>query len=538
MKKRKPPIHADEPTLFRGKIEAVLQRFQDDAFLTDRSNREALYHLLKQMRDWSIVFGRKDVYGFTLLLLRQFLTDDTEYTVVVTNATIIRSLLEGLLRAMQGVRTADREVAATTAMATEPNVSAKTKVIVLGEGWLDFEAVFGDLPHYVPTTIHAEDMESSVSREILSEREFVLIVNLAPEAQGDQAVKELKASEWAQEVLVIGIVPGTDTRLWNERAVSDVDLVLANPFAPDQLDAAIRQLLARKRKVSTVSRDVEREEMLKLLQKEWLRFVRFETHFSLVYIMLDQFTHLVQSLGSKEVLAFYENMYALCKRTIRNYDEIKRWKANAFVIMLPMSKSAGALMAVERIQGMMGNTAKAEHFLSFVKIGVLESEHGYTSAEELLVRLEEQLAVAPPNARVYQIPPLQDESKRKGNRIKLLIVDDDLAAPTIINNHLSADEWEVEICSDGAEALERAAAFRPDVILSETSVSGINGFAFCLNVRQVLSAKQTAFLFLSKQGTSSNILRGLQVGADDYITKPFSVAVLEAKMRGLVRLRS
>ncbi|HZG15838.1 MAG TPA: response regulator [Candidatus Bathyarchaeia archaeon] len=537
MKKRKPPIHADEPTLFRGKIEAVLQRFQDDAFLTDRSNREALYHLLKQVRDWSIVFGRKDVYGFTLLLLRQFLTDDTEYTVVAGNATIIRSLLEGLLRAMRGVVTANPEVAATVE-ASVSSVSTRTKVIVLGEGWFDFEAVFGDLPHYVPTTIPTEDMESSVSREILSEREFVLIVNLAPEAQGEQAVRELKASEWAKEVLVIGIVPGTDTRLWNERAASDVDLVLADPFAPHQLDAAIRQLLARKRKVSTMSRDVERQEMIKLLQKEWLRFVRFETHFSLVYIMLDQFTHLVQSLGSKEVLAFYENMYALCKRTIRNYDEIKRWKANAFVIMLPMSKSAGALMAVERILGMMGNTAKAEHFLSFVKIGVLESEHGYTSAEELLVRLEEQLAVAPPNARVYQIPPLQDESKRKGNRIKLLIVDDDLAAPTIINNHLSADEWEVEICSDGAEALERAAAFRPDVILSETSISGMNGFAFCLNVRQVLSNKQTAFLFLSKQGTSSNILRGLQVGADDYITKPFSVAVLEAKMRRLVRLRS
>lgn len=536
MKKRKPPIHADESSVFRGKIETVLQRFQDDAFLSERSNREALYHLLKQVRDWSIVFGRKDVYGFTLLLMRQFLIDDPEYAVVVANAAIIRSLLEGLLRAMRGVGTADREVAAT--VASESNVSTRTKVIVLGEGWFDSDSFFGILPHYVATAIPSEDMESCVSREILSEREFVLIVNLAPGAQGEQAVRELKASVWGQEVFIIGIVPGTDASLWNDRAVTDVDLLLADPLAPNQLDAAIKQLLARKRKVSTLSREIEREEMVKLLQKEWLRFVRFETHFSLVYIMLDQFTHLVQSFGSKEVLAFYENMYALCKRSIRNYDEIKRRKANAFVMMLPMSKKAGAMIAVERILGMMENTAKAEHFLSFVKIGVLESEHGYTNAEELLVRLEKELSVAPPNTRIYQIPPVQEAAKRQPNRIKLLIVDDDLAAPTMIYNHLSADEWEVEICTDGAEALERAAAFRPDVILSETSISGLNGFAFCLHVRQILSAKQTAFLFLAKQGTSSNILRGLQVGADDYITKPFSVAVLEAKMRRLVRLRS
>jgi len=532
MRKLGSPQHADECTHFSYKLEAVSKQLQDARFLTDRANRESLYHLLKQIRDWSTVSNRKDVYGFSLLLLRQFLRDDPDFRIIAPTIASFHSLLKGLILALHGVGTTEQRMAATV----DTKTWTRPKAIVLGEGWFHVDATFGLLPRYSATVIPFEEMEQVVSREIINEKEFVLIVNLAPGTLGEQAVATLRESAWGQSIPVIGIVPGKDAHWWNARAATDVDVILTDLVQAAHLDAAILRVLARRRKRSTLRKEIERKEMGKVLQKEWLRYNRFQTHFCLMYVILEQYSHLVQTYGAKEVLTFYEDLYALGKQTIRNYDEIWRWKANAIVMMLPMTKGEGAKMAAERLLSKLEKNKKAEAFQSFVKVVILESEHGYKSGNDMVVRLEEELAAVPAHVKIYQVPPMMDEPERRTKRIKLLIVDDDLVAPTIISNHLGPDEWEVDICTDGAEALERAVSFRPDVILSETSVTGMNGFAFCLHVRQMLSSK-TVFFFLSKQGTSHNILRGLQVGADDFVSKPFSAAVLEAKIRRHLQIR-
>jgi len=136
------------------------------------------------------------------------------------------------------------------------------------------------------------------------------------------------------------------------------------------------------------------------------------------------------------------------------------------------------------------------------------------------------------------VAPALSMREEPAHRIKVLIVDDDMVTPVLLQNHLNRAEWEVQICTDSGRALEQAIQFRPQIILSDIHLEGNNGFSFCLQCRQIYSRREAVFMFLSHQNTTSNIVRGLQVGADDFIAKPFSAAEVEARMRMHWNLRA
>ena len=120
-----------------------------------------------------------------------------------------------------------------------------------------------------------------------------------------------------------------------------------------------------------------------------------------------------------------------------------------------------------------------------------------------------------------------------GSPIRVLVVDDEPTLTDLLQMALRYEGWEVKTASDGRKALALAREFRPDAIVLDMMLPDIDGMQVLARVRQ--DGQQTAVLFLTAKDSLEDRINGLTAGGDDYVTKPFSLEELVARLRGLIR---
>ena len=120
--------------------------------------------------------------------------------------------------------------------------------------------------------------------------------------------------------------------------------------------------------------------------------------------------------------------------------------------------------------------------------------------------------------------------------MKLLLIEDEQAMQKTLVRALSRLGWNVEVCGDGAQALQRWTEVRPDVVLLDLSLPGQDGLRVLEAARK--GGLATPVLILTARGTVGDKIIGLNTGADDYLPKPFDLDELEARVRALHRRHS
>lgn len=123
------------------------------------------------------------------------------------------------------------------------------------------------------------------------------------------------------------------------------------------------------------------------------------------------------------------------------------------------------------------------------------------------------------------------ESKGK----KILIADDEPDILEIIQYNLTKEGYEVITAEDGDEAIGKAKIVRPDLIILDIMMPKKNGVEVCEVLRSQPSFKETLILFLTALSDEGSHVRGLEMGADDYVTKPISPKVLISRVNALFR---
>jgi DNA-binding response OmpR family regulator len=118
---------------------------------------------------------------------------------------------------------------------------------------------------------------------------------------------------------------------------------------------------------------------------------------------------------------------------------------------------------------------------------------------------------------------------------RILVVEDDPAIRLGLQRSLSFEGFAVDVARDGEEAIQRAFDGRPDLIVLDLMLPRLNGFEVCKTVRKHDPA--VPILVLSAKGDESDKVLGLGLGADDYVTKPFSIRELTARIRAALRRR-
>lgn len=120
-----------------------------------------------------------------------------------------------------------------------------------------------------------------------------------------------------------------------------------------------------------------------------------------------------------------------------------------------------------------------------------------------------------------------------GSPVRVLVVDDEVALSELLAMALRYEGWEVRSAGDGAGAVRSAREFRPDTVVLDVMLPDMDGLAVLGRLRRELPG--VPVLFLTARDAVEDRIAGLTAGGDDYVTKPFSLEEVVARLRGLIR---
>jgi DNA-binding response OmpR family regulator len=115
---------------------------------------------------------------------------------------------------------------------------------------------------------------------------------------------------------------------------------------------------------------------------------------------------------------------------------------------------------------------------------------------------------------------------------KILIIDDDARLVKNVETYLADFDYHIEGALNGMEGLEKVKSFHPDLIILDLMMPKMDGLEVC---REIRKDNQVPIIMLTARGEESDVVAGLEVGADDYLTKPFSLRVLAARVKANLR---
>jgi two-component system phosphate regulon response regulator PhoB len=127
------------------------------------------------------------------------------------------------------------------------------------------------------------------------------------------------------------------------------------------------------------------------------------------------------------------------------------------------------------------------------------------------------------------------DSVATANKPLVLIVEDEAALMTMLRYNLEKQGFRVEEAGDGEEALTRINELKPDMVLLDWMLPHLSGIEVCRQLRRRPATRELPVIMITARSEDQDAVRGLNTGADDYVTKPFSTEALVARMRALMR---
>lgn len=136
------------------------------------------------------------------------------------------------------------------------------------------------------------------------------------------------------------------------------------------------------------------------------------------------------------------------------------------------------------------------------------------------------MTITSPRGRTEMLRP-------DGSPVRILVVDDEASLTELLSMTLRYEGWEVASAGDGASAMTSARDFRPDAVVLDVMLPDMDGMAVLGRLRRELP--HVPVLFLTAKDAVEDRIAGLTAGGDDYVTKPFSLEEVVARLRGLIR---
>ena len=120
---------------------------------------------------------------------------------------------------------------------------------------------------------------------------------------------------------------------------------------------------------------------------------------------------------------------------------------------------------------------------------------------------------------------------------KILIVDDDLDIQMLLEYGFKKAGYQIFIANNGHQALKTIRKVKPDLIISDVNMPKLNGFELCQKLREDFDTKFIPIILLTSNSQIQDKLMGFKSGADDYITKPFDLLEILARVHSLLKIR-
>ena len=117
----------------------------------------------------------------------------------------------------------------------------------------------------------------------------------------------------------------------------------------------------------------------------------------------------------------------------------------------------------------------------------------------------------------------------------ILIVEDEDDIASILKINLESDGYNVDVVNEGGHVFPFLNKKIPDAILLDVMIPGIDGFELCKEIKANKEFSSIPIIFITAKSLEHNVISGLEIGADDYITKPFSISIVRARLKTVIR---
>lgn len=262
------------------------------------------------------------------------------------------------------------------------------------------------------------------------------------------------------------------------------------------------------------------------------------TH-SLAIFDLDYFKHVNDKYGHPIGDRVLVEFARFISENIRSTDIFARYGGEEFILLFPRTKPKFALKKLNQLREEFSKI-KIEADGVFINQtfsgGIASNEDDLTNNPVELLNLADIALYAAKNSGRNRLLTFEPKMKFKKQKSKILVADDDRFTRQILFDGLKDGDWILLEAKDGREALEIANKEFPQLILLDGLMPEMNGYEVLLEIRKNILFKETAVIMLTGNHSDENIAQALYAGADDYITKPFSLIELKARVnRFLVR---
>jgi two-component system cell cycle response regulator len=384
------------------------------------------------------------------------------------------------------------------------------------------------------------------AQAILEKHEVSLILLdlILPDTDGRSLLMKLRERLATAAIPVVVVTVKSAAQARAECMALGADEYLEKPVCPEALQAAV---LGRLRAGSDIVREFRRDPLTGLPNRaafheafDRARYVASAPGepLSVGLIDIDHFELVNEACGRSLGDQVLRRVAAAIAKSLGSSDFLARWGGEEFAVLFPNAApaaAAGALnQALQALRGESFPVGEGRTLQVTFSAGVAAAPPGM-NAEEALAEADRRLYLAKQSGLDRVV---SSEDKLEVPRRKILIAEDDEMIRVMIQRLLEREGFEVTTCNDGSAALASAYENSYSMILSDILMPKLDGFGLLERLRECPEMEQTPVVMLTSMGKDQDVHRGFELGASDYIVKPFSSSELLSRVRRLLKKAS
>ncbi len=363
----------------------------------------------------------------------------------------------------------------------------------------------------------------------------LLVLDLClPDGDGRGFIAKVREQEKYQDLTILMLSGKSGPDVMAECLALGATAVFDKPLDPTTLGTAVSSGLHReaKKRLATTTDPLTHLLNRTSIRELWDRW-SFPEPSSISLIGIDQFRALENRYDHEVVDKVIAAVGILIRDSLPRGFVGARWEESQFLVLCPGHGLDSAMKPLEEIlsdiRGLEHLDPSAETFRVTTSGGVSEIQLGSTfaNAVEVATELLEGAMEAGGNALVDETQPEE--------AVTVLFAEDDMLSAAMLQHRLEKEGFNVLHFPDGAEALDGALSNRVDLAILDVKMPGMDGFELLERLRKVPAYYELPIIMLTSMGREEDVARGFDLGADDYMVKPFSPVEVLARVRRLLR---
>ncbi len=372
--------------------------------------------------------------------------------------------------------------------------------------------------------------------------DIILLDVMMPDISGFELLGQIRSKEEYSDIhiVILSAKGDIDDKILGIK--SGADDYIVKPFAIGEVTTRVEMIMRRSKNY--------REKLMKdhvtgacsryyfnlRISEEFERYKRYGSIFSIVFLDIDNYKHINDNYGHHTGEYVLRKYISSMIASMRGCDSIYRYGCGEFIILMPDTPEEQAYLAIERIRGELeGGTISAggEDFYITFSAGINQAGDKSESVEKLISDADKAMYFAKKRGRdktVIYSDKIDDMLIKK----TLLVVDDENTILKLLTERLACIGYNVAAARDGNHAVALASEIRPDAVVLDLNLPDIDGFEVCRRIKEGAGAYPVKVIILLKKEEKEHIEKCLRSEADDYVTKPFSMAKLEERIKEIL----